>query len=321
MAFDEIRFPVDLGFGTSGGPEFLTDIHESAGGQEERTARRSDPKHQWNAAVGVRDMQDLSDLKKFFYARQGPNRGFRFKDPQDFRTGPTPWVDDEGTSHSATDVEIGVGDGSTTQFQLIKKYTSGSITRNRSILKPVSGTTLIEVDGTTQTDGVDFTVDTTTGIVTFTTAPSNTHSITAGFEFDVPCRFLNDDFESNFEAYDQGSAVVPVVEILEDTTVADDFNWGGHLDISLSADRALAVTEARSYSIDAQSSNLNITLQDPTNLPAGGPYFVIHNVGLTNAFNLKDHNDTTLLSVALGTSVTIVLYVEADGTTKGWIAW
>jgi uncharacterized protein (TIGR02217 family) len=43
-------------------------------------------------------------------------------------------------------------------------------------------------------------VDTTTGIITFTSPP--TGNITASFEFDVPVRFEQDKFDHRFDAAD-----------------------------------------------------------------------------------------------------------------------
>ena len=131
---------------------------------------------------------------------------------------------------------------------------------------------------------------------------------------------MNDDLETNFEAYDSGTASVPIVEILEDTTVFDDFNWGGHLDISMSADYTVSVTEARSYSFDTQSSGHSVVLQDKTNLPPGGPYFYIHNEGSTHSLTIKDDDGSSLVTLPVGNSVTVILAIDAS-LSKLWIVF
>ncbi len=46
-------------------------------------------------------------------------------------------------------------------------------------------------------------VDTTTGIVTFVTAPTAGHSITAGFQYDIPVEFDDDYLPSGLVDYNQ----------------------------------------------------------------------------------------------------------------------
>jgi uncharacterized protein (TIGR02217 family) len=62
-------------------------------------------------------------------------------------------------------------------FQLVQWYTSGEVSEKRIISKPVGGTVQIYENGVLQTSGV--TVDTTTGIVTFATAPGSGVAVSA----------------------------------------------------------------------------------------------------------------------------------------------
>lgn len=133
----------------------------------------------------------------FFRARKGRAHGFRFKD----------WSDYQAAGQS-----IGTGDGSTTQFQLVKTYTSGGIAESRIIAKPVSGTVNIHKNAVLQTSG--FSVSYATGIVSFSTAPANGTVITADFEFDVPVRFDTDRLTTSLDAYGIGSWLdIPLVEV------------------------------------------------------------------------------------------------------------
>ena len=72
----------------------------------------------------------------------------------------------------------------------VQTYISGSNSYVREIKKPVTGTVKIYLNAVLQSSG--YTLDTTTGIVTFTTAPANTVVVSADFEFDVPVRFDTD---------------------------------------------------------------------------------------------------------------------------------
>jgi uncharacterized protein (TIGR02217 family) len=77
-----------------------------------------------------------------------------------------------------------------TQFQLVKEYPSGSVIEVRTITKPVAGTVKVYLDAIEQALG--WSVDTTTGLVTFGTPPALGVDVTADFAFDVLVRFHTD---------------------------------------------------------------------------------------------------------------------------------
>ena len=195
MAFIETpRFPVDLQYGSLGGPTMSTDIVVTGGGVEHVNANWSLPRYRYNAKYSVKTRSAALEIYDLFIAMQGRFGGFRVKDLWDY-TSAANGVD----TPTATDIIIGTGNTVQTAFQLIKPYTKGSVTLNRTITKPVvSAGVLIKVHNTVLTEGVDYTVDYTTGIVTITTPPPNTHVVRAGFEFDVPCRFDTDDLSDLF---------------------------------------------------------------------------------------------------------------------------
>jgi uncharacterized protein (TIGR02217 family) len=61
---------------------------------------------------------------------------------------------------------------------------------------------------------VDWTVDETTGLVTFAHPPDLGARITAGFEFDVPVRFDTDRIATSVASFRAGDVpAVPVVEL------------------------------------------------------------------------------------------------------------
>ncbi len=206
MAFHEVRFPDDISRGARGGPERRTQIIELASGDEERNASWANSRRRYDAAYGIRRVDDLATVVAFFEARNGRLHGFRWKDWADYKSclpSATP---------AATDQAIGTGDGATTDFQLVKIYTSGSQSWTRTITKPVAGTVKVAIDGVEQTTG--WSVDTTTGVVSFTTAPAAGATITAGFEFDVPVRFDTDTLDVTLDLKRLGSITsIPLLEI------------------------------------------------------------------------------------------------------------
>ena len=206
MSFHEVRFPVDIALGSSGGPERRTEIAMLASGFEERNSPWAHSRRTFNAGSGVKSFDDLHNVVAFFEARMARLNGFRWKDRADYKSvAPSQTV-------TALDQNIGTGDGTEVAFQLTKTYASGSNSYAREIKKPVSGTVLVALESVVQGSG--FSVDTTTGLVTFDTAPAQDAVITAGFEFDVPVRFDTDSLSVNLANFNAGDIPsIPIVEV------------------------------------------------------------------------------------------------------------
>jgi uncharacterized protein (TIGR02217 family) len=206
MAFHETRFPDNISRGARGGPERRTQIVELASGDEERNASWADSRRRYDVAYGIRKADDLAAVIAFFEARGGRLYGFRFKDWSDYKSA-LPSV-----AISRTDQSLGTGTGAATQFQLVKRYTSGAQTWTRTITKPVAGTLLVALNGVAQPSG--WTVDTATGIITFTVAPGIGIAVTAGFEFDVPVRFDSEAMDVTLDFERLGSITsIPLIEV------------------------------------------------------------------------------------------------------------
>lgn len=206
MAFHDVRFPDNISRGARGGPERRTQIVELASGDEERNASWANSRRRYDVAYGIRRADDLAAVVAFFEARNGRLHGFRFKD----------WGDHKSCLPSGTpaptDQVIGTGDGTTTAFQLVKRYVSGSQTWVRTITKPVAGSVTVALNDASQASS--WSVDTTTGVITFTTAPGGGVAITAGFEFDVPVRFDTDALDVTLDLERLGSITsIPLLEI------------------------------------------------------------------------------------------------------------
>ncbi|MFP5075726.1 TIGR02217 family protein [Rhizobium sp. YIM 134829] len=207
--FHEVRFPLRLSLGTSGGPERRTEIVNLSNGREARNRRWRDARRRFDAGSGLKSLDDLYAVLAFFEARAGALYGFRFRDPLDFRSGPP------GRAPLATDQVLGTGTGSQARFTLIKTYADAGGASQREIAKPVAGTVLLAVDGT-PVPPARYTVDTVAGAVEFLPAfkPAAGAVVTAGYEFDVPVRFDTDRIEVDLAAFRAGRIpTIPLVEI------------------------------------------------------------------------------------------------------------
>jgi uncharacterized protein (TIGR02217 family) len=206
MAFHEVRFPDNISRGARGGPERRTQIVEMASGDEERNGSWADSRRRYDASYGIRKADDLAAVTAFFETRRGRLYGFRWKDWADHKSSPPSAI------ITAVDQPIGIGTGAATAFQLVKLYTSGAQSWARAITKPVAGTVAVALNGATQITG--WTVNTTTGVVTFAAAPAPGAVITAGFEFDVPVRFDTDTLDVTLDFERLGSITsIPLIEV------------------------------------------------------------------------------------------------------------
>ena len=206
MAFHDIRFPDDISRGARGGPERRTQIVALASGDEERNASWAHSRRRYDAAYGVRKADDLAAVIAFFEARNGRLHGFRWKDWADYKS----CLPSGMPAHN--DQPLGIGDGVTTVFQLVKSYVSGAQVWTRAITKPVAGTVLIAQNGMPLASG--WSVDTSTGLVTFAAAPAPGDILRAGFEFDVPVRFDTDELPVTLDIERLGSiSSIPLVEV------------------------------------------------------------------------------------------------------------
>lgn len=207
MSFDEVRFPLAISRGCSGGPERRTEIVATGSGGEERNSRWAHSRRRYNAGFGIASLDDIHEVVRFFEERRGRLHGFRFRDHADWKSCAP------GAAPSPLDQLIGTGDGVTAGFALVKRYGSGLRDYVRPIAKPVAGSLRVAVAGREVT-GVA--LDAVRGIVTFAKGgiPQPGQPVTAGFAFDVPVRFDTDELRINLTHFAAGEIPeIPLVEI------------------------------------------------------------------------------------------------------------
>lgn len=214
MAFAEVRLPTDLAYGASGGPMFNTAIFTMTSGYEKRNRNWSAARHKYDLGYGQKTETQIQAIQNFFYARSGKAFGFRLKDWNDYKL---------------PRQVIGTTDGSTTQFQVIKTYTSGSASYDRDIYKIVAdvdadeytfscwiaGSPVTVVEGSSPAAS-EVAIDRNTGLLTLDSAfyAVSGDDVEVQCEFDVPVRFDTDHLDITVDSFNNYSwNAIPVIEI------------------------------------------------------------------------------------------------------------
>jgi uncharacterized protein (TIGR02217 family) len=227
MAFFECEFPRTIAFKRLGGDGFFTTVNKGFGGQEQRNKNWSQTHAKYTVdlttpgPLTVGRLLFIEQLRAFFDVVSGQGDAFRFYDH---------------VNGKARGQIIGVGNGALTVFQLTKTSTvgppGGGLTRSyvRNLTKivdpsvmnylgvPLRRTLNIYLNGVVQAVNA-YTLDATTGLVTFDSAPGGAVVITADCEFDIPVRFNKDQYEPQVEESDipGGQPIISVhsVELVE----------------------------------------------------------------------------------------------------------
>jgi uncharacterized protein (TIGR02217 family) len=203
QSFDDVPYPLALGRDATVSPEFSTSVSVTASGHERRSSQWTDARLRFDVGPGIRSDAELGILIAFFRARRGAARGFRLADPFDFSSNGMIGVP------GPLDQLIGIGDGLTATFQLVKRYGDPADPQLRPISRPRPGSVLVSVDGVAR---YDFTLA-AGGEVVFDAAPEEGSAVRAGFLFDVPVRFAEDRLDISGAAFAAGEA--PSVALIE----------------------------------------------------------------------------------------------------------
>lgn len=186
MAIDPVEFPL-IAKRISGATRWSTDISEGLNGDEVRNPNWQDSLRRFNAAYGVKTLLDQAILENWHMVCLGPAIGFLLRDWKDYK------ATHEATSYGSGATRQGVTAAVTgnTVFQLQQIYSNGYRTHRRKITRPQSGTiTLYDNPGQTLI-GSGYTIDYTTGLVTFGSAQTNPPFWNG--QFYTPVRFQDDE--------------------------------------------------------------------------------------------------------------------------------
>lgn len=196
--FLETRLPIPISLRSSGGPQWNTSIVRVDSGYEQRNEPWAEDLGAWDVGSFVATHPEMAMLLDFFNGVQGRLHTWRFQDPKDYQ---------------AVNQVLGVGDGARTTYQLQKSYGSGGYTK--VIRKPVQGTVQVRVGGVLQGEGTAYSLNSTTGLVTFLAGhiPTTGQGVTWSGEFDKPARFDIDQLTITYSDLVYATVSVPVVEV------------------------------------------------------------------------------------------------------------
>lgn len=201
--YDDIILPLGMSLGSSIGPKTSTQQLITTSGKRKTNKRFVQHLTKFDIGYNVKSALDIYIIKDIFKAVDGPFGSFLARAWDDWNTtfglmepGDESFITDTDEPLQNTVTGLLTGDGSTTTFQMIKEYKGGSATANhqRDVIKPQSGSTVVAVDGTPQTLGVDFTINSATGVITFISgAPANATVPTYGSSFYEAVGFMDDE--------------------------------------------------------------------------------------------------------------------------------
>lgn len=164
---------VGLTFPVEKTPLWSTKIQPVTSGKETRIGFWSYPI--WQYSIGYDILRsdavnlELQTLVGFFNARQGSFDDWLFNDPDD---------------NSCTASFFGTGDGTTTAFQLARTW--------GGVSEPVRAVNTVSQVTKNGTPTAAYTLNTSTGVITFTTAPSAGQVLAWSGTFYWRCRFGED---------------------------------------------------------------------------------------------------------------------------------
>jgi len=186
--------------------QWATDLVVFTSGREQRNQVWERPIRHWVLPYNVLKTAPRDKLIKLFRRARGRYSIFLFADPNDYEC--------TFTECSITAIAAQVN------FQLIKSYYVGEAEtwdEDKTRIQPSTEyVPTIKVDGAAKTEGVDYTLNDNTGVVTFGAAPGVGKVITADYQFYYPVRFELDVYTETslfIDLWNMGE--LPLIEVIE----------------------------------------------------------------------------------------------------------
>ena len=174
-------FPVlpGLDWNVVAAPEFTTQVRRAVSGRELRGSYMAYPL--WNFSMKYEFLRggglgvELNKLAGLFLVSRGQWDNFLYTAPHD---------------NAVTVEQFGVGNGSTSAFQLTRAFGYGGLKFVEPVMN-LNSAPLIYVNGVLKTVTTDYTIN-STGVVTFVTPPAGALALTWTGSYYYRCRFMMD---------------------------------------------------------------------------------------------------------------------------------
>ena len=310
MGFHDVTYPLEVAYGATSGIAHNTVVISLDSWQEQRIVRNNSFRKVFDARTGINTRDNAMVLRNFVAARRGDAHSFKVFDHIDNTT-----AVNGRDAPTNLDQSLGTGDGATVDFQLHKRYGDDNYGVYWNITKPDDGSVVVALDGANQTSG--WSVDLTTGIITFDTAPLADVAVTAGCRYHVPCRFGSDVSEAlEHELADVDITEVGSIPIIEDpltANVADEYDYGGAQEVSLATTTVMNLLTRFTYLSGSNAGNAK--LPPVAALEPGGPYLAFYNA-TGGTVTVVDDSDTTVGTIADATTAT--LWLALISGVKTW---
>ena len=214
MTHHEFEFlPRSVAYGSSSGPEGLADVVTTTSGYRHTNRLWDQYLRRLTLTSVARTSTNAGVILKVFEL-VGITDSFLQRDHGDWNTTDGDMrlrdgageaaitKDDQPLQNTADDTFV--GDGSTTTFQMTKRRIQNTASHIRLILKPqiTSPAPLVALDGALQTLTTHYTIDATTGIVTFVTPPGTDVVPTWGGAFYIPVAFVTSNMRQQIPGPD-----------------------------------------------------------------------------------------------------------------------
>lgn len=151
---------------------FHTLITTGESGREQRRAKWGVPLREIELVFRNRTKTEAETLEDFFDSREGAYDSFYYKPLEEKAQGATYIIENESVHSSYADED-------TSQISIY----------------PIDASNFVLYDDGVAIDGADYTLNATTGVVTWITKPATTSVITASYDYYIPVRFDDDDLD------------------------------------------------------------------------------------------------------------------------------
>ena len=345
--YDDLLFPPELSYGSSGGPGFGNVIQETPGGGIRSVIQRLDePRGRWDVSFD-RTPERLGTILSFARITHGSLHGFRFIDFHDFSTAP-----DGITAVSSSDAThrhvLGTGDGTTQHFNCTKIYSSGARSATRRIRKPMRSTEAASATdyfatgaapatmhyvwkaGTLQTLTTHYTIDYELGQIVFVTAPTAGQVIEWAGYFCVPVRMGREADELlSVTRQNKNQSTTQTIGIVEDPDstqpLFSERDPGGSTTLTATAADSLLLISFGLGQMVRINPDAAAAAPLPCRLPVeadwmrGGPLFSIANVGAVDSLAVQTSTGSAIATLGPGTLGMVFLARDAAGTGWHWM--